>query len=103
MHNELSVRRRAVVITYRRFLDADRAWNERCREMMSWFPPSHRPQPAAMGNPGSPVRKAYEQRARTIAQLEVAVLKLKVAKRRMAERRRPKRDVIGLLPVVTSC
>ena len=98
MHSDLSARRRAVVITYRRFLNADRAWNELRQEMMLWFPSSRRPQPAAMGNPGSAVRKAYDRRARAIAQLEVAVLKLYVAKRRIAARQRSDPTVMRLLP-----
>jgi hypothetical protein len=87
MDSDLAVRRRAVAILYRRYLDAERAWNEAVREAASWFPAPSRPRPGAIGAPRSPLRRLHERRERAVAQLEVAVLKLKVARRRRAERR----------------
>lgn len=87
MDSDLAVRRRALGIVYRRYVEADRQWTEAVRGVMSWFPSSERLHPVALGNPGSPVRRLYDRRERAIAQLEVAVLKLKVAKARLATRR----------------
>ncbi|MEM8631939.1 MAG: hypothetical protein AAGF74_11930 [Pseudomonadota bacterium] len=95
MHRDLAARKRAVVIVFRRYLEAERSLNDLRRDARTWFPPSRKPGPAAIGNPGSVVRNAYERRARAIAQLEVAILKLNIAKRRLARRRSP---VLALPP-----
>ena len=89
MHPDLAVRRRAVFVVYRRFLEADQAWHDACVQMNAWFPPSVRTRAAAIGHPGSRIRQLYNQRERAIAQLEVARLKLDIAKKRLARQRRP--------------
>ncbi|APZ52862.1 hypothetical protein [Salipiger abyssi] len=88
MQSELKTRRRLLRLTYRRYLEADRAWTLALGEMTRWFPASARPYRASMGNPGSRIRQLYENRARAILQLQAARDKLEVAKRRLAERQR---------------
>ena len=66
MHADLETRRRVLLLTYRRYLEADRAWNTALREMRTWFPTTRRPVSAIIGNPGSPIRRLYEQRARAM-------------------------------------
>ena len=91
MNSDLLTRRRALLVTYRRYLAADRAWTLALREMKTWFPAASRPGPSAIGNPGSPIRRLFEQRERALLQLETARLKLEVAKRRFAARDRATR------------
>ena len=89
MHKDLEIRRAVLVTTYRRYLEADRAWTVALRETRAWFPAQSRPNRAAIGNPDSPVRRLYERRQRALEQLEIARLKLEVAKRRLAVRTPP--------------
>lgn len=86
MQSELAMRRRALGITYRRYIEADLAWHTALEEMRVWFPPTDRPNRAAMGNPGSEMRRIYEARARALVQLEAARQKLETARRRLARR-----------------
>lgn len=86
MHPYLVTRRRALQITYQRYLEAERAWNEATCEMKAWFPTASEPSCLIMGSPGSPIRRLYQQRERAVLQLEVARLKLEVARQRLAER-----------------
>lgn len=87
MDADLATRRRVLLVTYRRYLDADRAWNIALREMKTWFPKARQPCPLTIGNPGSPIRRLYEQRERAMRQLEAARLKLEVARQRLAAMR----------------
>ena len=88
MHADLLTRRRVLLLTYQRYLEADRAWKAALRDVNTWFPPTRRPGPAMIGNPGSRVRRLYEQRERALLQLDTARLKLETARKRLAERRR---------------
>ncbi len=72
MAPDLQTRRRALVILYRRHLRAERAWRLAQREALSWFPLGTRPSVRPIGNPGSHVRRLYEKRNRTLAQLMLA-------------------------------
>jgi hypothetical protein len=88
MHTDLVVRRRALLVTYRRYLEADRAWDMAIRDVKSWFPPGNRPGPSTIGNPGSPIRRLYERRERALHQLKAARLKLEMARQRSVAKRR---------------
>mgnify|MGYP005849438123 CR=1 FL=1 len=88
MYPELATRRRVLILTYTRYLKADQAWASALRDMKSWFPANTRPGPSAIGNPGSPIRRLYERRARALLQLEVARQKLEAARQRATARRR---------------
>ena len=86
MQSELATRRRALGLTYRRYIEADLAWHTALDEMRVWLPPTERPNRAAMGNPGSEMRRIYEARARALIQFEAARQKLETARRRLESR-----------------
>ncbi len=85
---ELQIRRRAVAMAYRRYLEADYAWNSSTQSAMSWFHAARQAHVAIIGNPGSKVRRLYRQRERAMLQLETARLKLNAAKTRLLKRHR---------------
>lgn len=87
MHTDLAMRRRVLLVTYQRYQKADRAWDIARQEMKSWFPRGERPNSSEIGNPGSPIRRLYEQREHAMLQLDAARLKLDVARQRLATRR----------------
>ena len=84
---DFEVRRRLLRVTYQRYLIADRAWVSAVREMRTWFPKESRPGRCTIGNPGSPIRRLYQQREWAMQQLEVARAKLREARLRVASRR----------------
>ncbi|MHA3977115.1 hypothetical protein ACW9UR_05460 [Halovulum sp. GXIMD14794] len=84
MHTDLEARRRVLVLIYERYTEADRAWTIALQEMRGWFPRSSQPYRSAIGNPGSPIRRLYEQRARALQQLEVARMEYESMKRRLS-------------------
>ena len=86
MHTDIVPRRRLLLLTYQRYMAADRAWNVALREMKTWFPAASQPVRSTIGNPGSPIRRLYKNRERAMLQLETARLKLEVAKQRLAAR-----------------
>ena len=88
MHADLETRRRVLLLTYQRYLKADRAWNIAQRDVRTWFPKASRRGMATIGNPGSIVRRLYDQRERARLQLDIAHLKLEAARQRLAEKRR---------------
>ena len=87
MHTYLVTRRRVLLVNYQRYLEADRAWDTALREVRTWFPSSSQSGLLAIGNPGSKIRKIYEQRERALMQLEAAHLKLETARQRLNARR----------------
>ena len=97
MHAELLTRRRALAATYRRYLEADRAWHLALREVNLWFPVASRPVGSKIGNPGSRIRMLFERRERALLQLEAMRLKLAMAKRRLAERNAAMRQQVLLI------
>jgi hypothetical protein len=88
MHAELTTRRRVLLLTYRRYLEADRAWEMALEEVNRWLPATHSHAIFSIGNPGSPVRQLYLRRERALHHLEVAHLKLETARQRLAARQR---------------
>ncbi len=76
MHTDLGTRRRVLIVMYQRYLGADRNWNLAQREMRTWFPTEDGPNPLRMGNPGSPIRRLYEQREQAMFQSKAAHVKL---------------------------
>lgn len=92
MHTDLEIRRRVLIVMYERYLEADKRWNLALREMRTWFPPEDQPYSSRIGNPGSPIRRIYEQRKRAMRQLKAAQIKLDVARQRLANKHaRPNR------------
>jgi shikimate kinase len=89
MHPDLEFRRLVLNKTYRRYLAAEEVWLEASREVLTWFPKQDRRTAVTVGNPGSRIRKIYEQRDRALNNLAVARLNLEEAKRRIADARHP--------------
>ena len=87
MHIELMTIRRALLMTYQSYLEADRAWDIAMHDVNTWFPGENRTGILAIGNPGSPVARLYVQRKRALQQLEAVSRKLQRAKKRLASRR----------------
>lgn len=72
-------RRRVLVISYQRFLAADRAWieaSDAAREWVRGMPKSV----LAIGAPRSRIRSLYSKRERALTRLQVAKLKLEEAR-----------------------
>ncbi|TGD60910.1 hypothetical protein EYC08_19875 [Tabrizicola sp. WMC-M-20] len=86
MHSDLATRRRVLLLTYQRYIEAERAWTFAQQELRCWFPATSRISVPSIGDPGSHIRRLHEQRERSVHQLEVARLKLEVAKQRLAKR-----------------
>jgi shikimate kinase len=89
MHPDLEFRRLVLNKTYRRYLAAEEVWLEASREVLTWFPKQTRRAAVTIGNPGSRVRRIYEQRDKALNNLAVARLHLEEGKRRIAEARHP--------------
>lgn len=88
MDAQLELRRRVLVVTFRKYLDAERAWNAAMRDARTWFPAGRLPSRSTIGDPGSPIRRLYERRERAVLQLAAARLKLETARQRLEARRR---------------
>ncbi len=97
MHADLLTRRRVLMLTYRRYLEANRAWNIAFAEVKGWFPLTSRPGPRPIGNPGSPLRRLYERREQALLQMKVARRKLDSARQRLTAQNRKMRDCQILL------
>ena len=87
MHADLSTRRRVLQVIYLRYQKADQALKIATEEMKTWFPNASQTKSSTIGNPGSPIRRLYEQREKAVHKLSVAHLKLNVARKRLAIRR----------------
>lgn len=98
IHIELVTRRRVLLMTYRRYLEADRAWDISLRNLNAWVPDENLKGTLAIGSPGSPVRRLYVRRQRALVQLEAVRLKLQVAKQRIAA----KQSETGLIKILLS-
>lgn len=94
MTPELEIRRRMLLVVYRRYIAADREWRQAQREAVSWFPVASPRRVPPIGDPGSRGRRLRDRRDRAVDQLAVAMLKLNEARRRLARRV----QVLGLPP-----
>ena len=83
MHPSLQTRHRLVVIAYERYSAADMEWRAGLREASQIVPDVVGRSYWKIGNPGSPMRRLFDQRARALETLAVARLKLRVAKERL--------------------
>lgn len=102
MHSELATRRRVLLLTYQRYIAAERAWTDAQQEIRHWFPRTGRPATQSIGDPGSFIRRLYDQRERSVHQLEIARLKLEVAKHRLALRQCETHVPVYFLPNIPS-
>ena len=87
MQVELEVRRRALLLAYRRYFEADRAFVVAAREARAWFPIGEAPPRWTIGQPGSRLRALHDRRERALQRLQVARQKLEHARLRLAARR----------------
>ena len=83
MHNDLDLRRRVLMMTYLRYVEADMSWRRACAAARGWFPEGDRPPRSTIGAPKSPVRKVYDRRQRALAQFMAARRKLSQARARL--------------------
>jgi hypothetical protein len=87
MHADLHMRRRLLLVSYQSYLKSEAEFDAALRDMRSWFPSGRRPYRASIGNPGSPIRRLYDQRDRALLRLAVAREKFETAKRSLEGRR----------------
>ncbi len=73
---DLNFHRRVLVVLFRKYLDADRAWRLAQTEALSWFPLDTRSAGSLMGNPGSHLRRLYERHDRALSQFMVVLERL---------------------------
>jgi hypothetical protein len=72
MTHEFRSHRRVLLVVYRRYLRADRAWRLAQREARSWFPPDSRPAVPPIGDSGSRLRRLHDRRDKALMQLMTA-------------------------------
>ena len=84
MHADLVIRRRFLLRSDARYRAADAAWRAALAQAATWFPQQNQGPAFPMGNPGSPLRRLYEQRALALRQLEAARLRLETKRARLA-------------------
>ncbi|WP_135502061.1 hypothetical protein [Roseovarius aestuariivivens] len=87
MNHELTRKRRLLLVTYKRYLEADLGWSRASSAARAWFPDESRPYRGTMGSPRSPLRRIYEKRQRALLQLAAARAKFREAKAQMEARR----------------
>jgi hypothetical protein len=83
---DLASRRRALLIVYKRYLQAERAWYLAQAEALSWFPRPPGRTVTQIGNPGSRLRRLHDRRDRAMEQLALAQQRFDDAKRRATRR-----------------
>ncbi len=94
MQSELETPRRLLVLSYRRYIDADREWVIATRRARSWFPASDATR-RAIGHPGSLLRRLYERRERALQQLQIARQEMEKARLRLSSRSRVTVHLLG--------
>ncbi len=85
MTPNITTRRRAIVVLYRRYLDAERALRRAQDDARAWFPRPPRRIIEIIGDPGSHMRRLHDRRDRALLQLTAAHRKLAEARSRSRE------------------
>jgi hypothetical protein len=88
MDEDLAACRRLLTVSYRRYIEAERARASAVTQMRGYFPPRQRPNPAEIGAPGSRIRQLVEQSERAYLRFQSAHATLQQAKTRLQERRK---------------
>ncbi|MBF9033285.1 hypothetical protein HKCCE2091_03455 [Rhodobacterales bacterium HKCCE2091] len=88
-------RRRLLIAAYRDYVEAEREFSRTLERVRAWFPAGARPGKAVIGEPGSPVRRAYDRREDAMDRLAVARRIHAAAARARAARERPGPKLIG--------
>lgn len=86
MHPYLNTRRRVLFRAARSYDTADTAWKAGLREASALVPETIGRSRWMIGNPGSRIRRLYDDREKALQRLAVAHLKLKIAQDRLARR-----------------
>ena len=97
MHGDFAATRRLLVVTYRRYLEADRALVRALSEMRAYFPPDRMPWRHTIGAPGSPIRRLHADRDRALLRLQAAHDALMATRAAIAPVP-PRRGTVLLLP-----
>jgi hypothetical protein len=87
MDEHLEVRRRVLIVAYRRYLVADQALQAARASAMSWFPEAPPRSTMPIGDPGSRIRRLHDRRDRALARLALARQELEEAQKRQRQRR----------------
>jgi len=100
MHPYLKTRRRLFAHAVQTYIRADAAWRQGLRDAAVLVPELRVHGVWMIGNPGSRMRRLYEERNRALDRMASARAKLAVARRRLARRQGVGRiDVVMLGPV----
>jgi len=91
MHSDLKTHRRVFVFASQTYTLADTAWRKGLREAALLVPDVEGHGYWKIGNPGSRMRRLYDQRDQALQRMTVARLKLQVAKARLLERQKRSR------------
>lgn len=83
MHPDLYKRKSFLVLARARYDQADAEWRAAVRAAAALVPEARRRNCWSIGNPGSQIRRLYEQRDRSLQQLTVAKVKLEAARKRL--------------------
>ena len=97
MHRDLTARRRLFVVSYSRYLTADRAWNSALSKAAELVPDVVGKGYWRLGTSNSRLRRLYTERDRALQRMMVARHKLAEAKMRHAQRLRKSERVALLL------
>jgi hypothetical protein len=94
MQQELTAYHRLLVVSYRRYLDADLTLTLARDEMRTFFPAGSMPPRGAIGAPGSRMRRLHEDRDRALLRLQSSYEKLRAARARVAQRNADRPEAI---------
>ena len=82
MHPNLHVRRRVIIKASQGYTRADQAWHDALVQAAVFVPDVAGKGYWQIGNPGSRIRRFYDERERALQRLQVARLKLQTARDR---------------------
>jgi len=88
MHPDLKTPRRVVIFASQTYESADTAWRRGLREASLLVPDVEGHGYWKIGNPGSRMRRLYDQRDQALQRMTAARLKLQVAKARLFEQQK---------------
>ncbi|MEO1676588.1 MAG: hypothetical protein AAFU80_00355 [Pseudomonadota bacterium] len=96
MNTEFALRRRLLVVAQTRYAQADAAWAAAAEAALSWFPAESRPAVPPIGDPGSALRRLWEERERALRRFAAARLRMDRARARALRLRRrlPARPIL---------
>jgi hypothetical protein len=83
MHPYLKSRRRLLVVASRTYMEAEDAWRSGLREASVFLADAAGRRHCMIGNPGSRIRRLYDERERAVERLTYAQMKLHVARERL--------------------